>query len=271
MINPAFTAMTGYECDEAIGRTPRILKSGHHGPALYEDLWTTVRAGRIWRHEMVNRRKDGSLYDEDQTITPVFDEHGAVAHFVAIKQDVTERLRAVEALRRSEEHFRSLIENTLDMIFVMDTSGILRYASPSVERVIGYRPRSWWAVGLRTHAPRRHRHHPGRACRRQGRSELHRVGRVSDESQGRLVADDRGGRAQSHRGARHRRIVINARDITNARAFRTEPDREAGGHGQPAAGVAHELKQPLSIVIGHATCCSAPPPEGDGGARDQDR
>src|SRR5437870_13289809 len=68
-VNPAFTAMTGYSLDEAVGRTPRILKSGQHDPAFYQDLWATVLDGRVWRHEIVNRRKDGTCYHEEQTIT----------------------------------------------------------------------------------------------------------------------------------------------------------------------------------------------------------
>jgi PAS domain S-box-containing protein len=103
-VNPAFTAMTGYELDDVISRTPRVLKSGHHDAAFYTGLWDTIRAGRVWRGEMVNRRKDGSFYDEEQTITPVLDDRGVTAHFVAIKQDITQRREA----ERAEENQRRL-------------------------------------------------------------------------------------------------------------------------------------------------------------------
>ncbi|MDZ4258671.1 MAG: PAS domain S-box protein [Gemmatimonadales bacterium] len=90
-INAAFTKCTGYGAGEAIGMNPRdLVKSGVHDRAFYKNLWDTVLAGNVWHGEMTNRRKDGSLYPEDQTITPVKDDHGEVTHFIAIKQDLTE-------------------------------------------------------------------------------------------------------------------------------------------------------------------------------------
>ena len=96
-VNPAFTVLTGYEADEAVGKNPRVLlKSGVHEDALYSELWRTILAGRIWQGEMTNRRKDGTLYPEMQTITPVKDPSGAITHFVAIKRDLSEQ-RELEA------------------------------------------------------------------------------------------------------------------------------------------------------------------------------
>ncbi len=94
--NPAFTRLTGYAVDEVRGRTPRLLKSGRHDEAFYRDLWLTILAKRVWHGEIVNRRKDGSLYTEEMTITPVIDEHGEIVRFIAVKQDVTERKRMEE-------------------------------------------------------------------------------------------------------------------------------------------------------------------------------
>src|ERR1044071_4087007 len=70
-VNPAFTEMSGYSAEEAIGQSPRILRAGAHERAFYEDLWATIAAGRVWRGEMINRRKDGSTYREEMSITPV--------------------------------------------------------------------------------------------------------------------------------------------------------------------------------------------------------
>ncbi len=101
--NPAFTALTGYALEEARGHNPRVLvRSGLTPPEQYAALWRTIRAGEVWRGELVNRRKDGTLYPEEQTITPVRDDSGAIAHFVAVKQDVSER-REAEARRQSLE------------------------------------------------------------------------------------------------------------------------------------------------------------------------
>ena len=98
-VNPAFTWMTGYDREEVMGQTPRLLKSGQHPPELYRLLWETILAGKVWQGEMVNRRKDGSLYPEEMTITPVLDAGGGISNFIAIKQDITERKRAEEQLR----------------------------------------------------------------------------------------------------------------------------------------------------------------------------
>ena len=102
-VNPAFTRVTGYAAAEAVGRNPRdLVKSGKHPAAFYADLWTTITAGRTWHGEMVNRRKDGTLYSEDQTVTPILDAAGDITHFVAIKQDITERQMLEARFRQAQ-------------------------------------------------------------------------------------------------------------------------------------------------------------------------
>jgi PAS domain S-box-containing protein len=101
--NPAFTHLTGYTLEEALGQNPRILKSGKLPDEYYRDLWQTILAGKVWHGEMVNRRKDGSFYDEEMTITPLVNAQGAVEHFIAIKQDVSVRKRAEEQMRLAHE------------------------------------------------------------------------------------------------------------------------------------------------------------------------
>ena len=99
-VNPAFTKMTGYSAKEVIGQNARLLKSGRENAAYYRELWKTILAGKVWQGEIVNRRKDGTLYTAEMSITPVRDPSGAIANFIAIKQDVTER-RATEAALHS--------------------------------------------------------------------------------------------------------------------------------------------------------------------------
>ena len=115
--NPAFTGLTGYTLADAVGRNPRdLVKSGKQDGALYRELWETILAGRVWRGELVNRRKDGSLYREHQTITPVRDAGGEITHFVAIKQDLTERDRAEAALREANTGLeKKVADRTLEL------------------------------------------------------------------------------------------------------------------------------------------------------------
>jgi diguanylate cyclase (GGDEF)-like protein/PAS domain S-box-containing protein len=103
-INPAFTQLTGWTMPEIAGRNPRVLRSGNHSRAFYRQMWETLLAGQVWRGEMYNRRKSGEIYAEEQTITPVRDASGAIAHFVAVKQDITERKRQEERIRHLAMH-----------------------------------------------------------------------------------------------------------------------------------------------------------------------
>ena len=89
--NPAFSALSQWPLAEAAGKNPRdLVKSGEHDPGFYRQMWDTLLAGKVWRGEIVNRRKDGALRTEDMTITPLRDAQGAVSHFIAIKQDITD-------------------------------------------------------------------------------------------------------------------------------------------------------------------------------------
>jgi len=106
-VNPAFTRLTGYAESEAVGQSTRLLKSGVQGAAVYAELWRTVLAGRVWRGELVNRRKDGSHYHEQMTIAPVRGPGGALEHFVAIKEDVSDR-RLMEARLRDAQRLEAV-------------------------------------------------------------------------------------------------------------------------------------------------------------------
>ena len=98
-VNPAFSKLTGYSSQEALGRSPRLLKSGMHDQRFYEVLWKTISSGAVWSGETINRRKDGTLYVEEQCITPVRDDDGKISHFIAIKQDISERKQMEQARR----------------------------------------------------------------------------------------------------------------------------------------------------------------------------
>ncbi|MCX6971230.1 MAG: PAS domain S-box protein [Verrucomicrobia bacterium] len=133
-VNPAFEKGTGYSSTETIGRNPRILKSGRQDKAFYANLWETILSGNIWRGEFHNRRKDGSLYWESATISPVQNDEGKIAHFLAIKEDITER-KALEAsltdaLARAETGNRTKTEFLAVMSHELRTplNGVLGFA-----------------------------------------------------------------------------------------------------------------------------------------------
>lgn len=103
-VNPAFTRQSGYTAEEAVGETPRLLRSGRQDAALYGEMWRAIGSGAVWRGEMTERRKDGSFYQVDQTVTPVVDGGGGIRHFVAVHQDVTERRLAAERIEYLASH-----------------------------------------------------------------------------------------------------------------------------------------------------------------------
>ena len=101
--NHAFTKVSGYSFAEAAGKNPReLIKSGQHDSAFYANLWNTIASGLVWRGEIINKRKDGSLYTESMVITPVRDEHNAIVRYVAIKQDITEQKKLEAQLLRTQ-------------------------------------------------------------------------------------------------------------------------------------------------------------------------
>lgn len=91
-INNAFSKLTGYSDEEVLGNNCRLLNSGKHEPEFFQNLWNTILSGNVWRGEIINKRKDGTIYDEEMTITPV-QTQGNIKYFIAIKEDITERIR----------------------------------------------------------------------------------------------------------------------------------------------------------------------------------
>ena len=102
-VNPSFSRISGYSREEAIGQTPRLLRSGHHSQDFYDNLWATIRAGAVWSGRFVNRKKDGQQVHEEATISPVKDDAGTITNFVAVKRDVTLELRHEERLREAQK------------------------------------------------------------------------------------------------------------------------------------------------------------------------
>ena len=104
-VNPAFERITGYTRSEAIGKNPRLLNSGQQSREFYAELWDTIISGNTWKGTLINKRKDGSLYSEEASISPIKDEQGNVVNFVAVKRDITDELRMIDESRKLQEQF----------------------------------------------------------------------------------------------------------------------------------------------------------------------
>lgn len=137
-VNPAFTKLTGYTPEEASGNNPNMLKSGLQDDEFYKTLWETILGGRVWKGEIVNRRKDGSLYYEESTITPVNNDNNQITHFIAVKQDITDRKKAEEQLQASEDRYRSFFEADLTGDYISTPNGKLIICNEAFTRIFGY-------------------------------------------------------------------------------------------------------------------------------------
>ena len=100
-VNPAFTKITGYSPEEAIGKNPSVLKSGEHSDDFYKELWETITNGNSWTGHFINKRKDGKLYEEDATISPVRDKDGDITNFIGVKRDVTKERQLENQIRHT--------------------------------------------------------------------------------------------------------------------------------------------------------------------------
>lgn len=133
--NSAFTTLTGYNLTEVFGKNPRFLKSEAHPSEFYKELWDTIMANKVWHGEIVNKKKDETLYIEEMTITPVYFEPEQKLYFIAVKQDVTQKRKDIEEMRMAAKIF----ENTLEGVLVTDFRGNIVFTNQSFEEITGYK------------------------------------------------------------------------------------------------------------------------------------
>ncbi|MEA1968001.1 MAG: PAS domain S-box protein [Thermodesulfobacteriota bacterium] len=122
-INPAFTTISGFTAEEAIGNTPRVLKSGLEPKELYEELWSTITSGQNWKGEIRNKNKKGEIYWETVLISPIRSQDGKITHFVGLKEDITQRKKAEQRLAENKEILSAAIENIPAGFLLVDNKG----------------------------------------------------------------------------------------------------------------------------------------------------
>jgi PAS domain S-box-containing protein len=253
--NEAFTRLTGYPLAEAQGRKMSFLKSGAQDLAVYQQLWETILAGRVWSLEIINRRKDGSLYHEENTITPVRGEGGEITSFIAVKRDITERKQAEAALRQKEEYFRALTEMAADVTTVLGADGTIRYESPSAQQVFGYQPGELIGQDVLEYI------HPEDLARAR-RALAEAVASPGSATRIELRFRHRDGCWRTVEGTTRnllgnpnvKGIVINSRDITERRVMEAQlrQSQKMEAVGQLVGGLAHDFNNILSVIRGNA-------------------
>ena len=133
-VNAAFELLTGYGRAEILGQSTRILKSGKNSPALYVEMWRTIIDGKAWRGELINRRKDGSLYEEEMTITPARNHAGKITHYIAVKLDISGRKRAEERIQL----LAKAVERSPNLISLAGIDGRLQYVNLALRETLQF-------------------------------------------------------------------------------------------------------------------------------------
>ncbi|MBF0135868.1 MAG: PAS domain S-box protein [Magnetococcales bacterium] len=147
-VNDQFVRISGYAREELLGNNHRIVKSDHHTPEFYQELWDTIASGRVWHGEVKNRTKDGRSYWVSATIVPCIGNSGRPTRYLSIRTDITRQkemeieLRQVShELQRNETKLRSILENTRDIIFTLRREGVISFVTPSITTLLGYDPK----------------------------------------------------------------------------------------------------------------------------------
>lgn len=244
--NPAFTTLTGYTLEEALGKNPReLVKSGRHDREFYEAMWNTILAGKVWRGELINRRKDGQLYYEEEAITPVWNEAGQMTHFIAIKQDITNRKQAeneqerlLKQVQAQAEQMNQIMQSVPEGILLLGPTGQILVANAQAREYLQLLPNT--AVGnMLTELDSDILD----ALFEQDSGKWHEI--VIQEHIFELTA------RQINFGIASQGWVLVLRDVTKQKQIEEQLQRQErlAAVGQLAAGIAHDFNNLLAVIL----------------------
>jgi len=262
-VNPAFTEISGYQASEVLGRDPSMLRAPGQPAELFADLWRTILAGQVWRGELCNQRKDGSLFWNQVSIFPLRDHAMNITHYVGLQSDITRKKEDELAVQAGAMKLKAVMESVTDAIITFDVKGIIELVNPAACTLFGYLEEELTGSDLRMLMPQSdwNEHEDVMTdCLETGDGRILSVGDREVEGlrkDGSMIPLELS--VETMNVAGRTGFVSVLRDLTERRrnARELEAVRQSyfhrekmAGIGQLAAGIVHEVGNPVAAIVG---------------------